>query len=77
MNVFVKLSDKFHAIAAKPGADRKPKVTERQKRLIKLEQVRDNTSSLTELVRFAPADLNLTISGQTVSRILHGFVYRT
>ena len=64
---------KFHTAATKPGAGRTPKVTERQKRLIKLEQVRDDTLSLTDLVRFAHTDLNLTITRQTVSRILRDF----
>ena len=49
------------------------KVTERQKRLIKFQQVRHDTLSLTDLVRFARTDLNLTISRQTVSRILRAF----
>ena len=61
--------DKFHTVATKPGAGRTPKVTERQKRLIKLQQVRDDTLSLTDLVRFARTDLNLTINRQTISRI--------
>ena len=65
--------DKFHTVATKPGAARTPKVTERQKRLIKLQQIRDDTLSLTDLVRFARADLNLTITRQTVSRILRNF----
>ena len=65
--------DKFHTVATKPGAGRTPKVTERQKRLIKLQQVRDDTLSLTDLVRFARIDLNLTITRQTVSRILRDF----
>ena len=65
--------DKFHTVATKPGAGRTPKVTERQKRLIKLQQVRDDTLSLTDLVRFARTDLNLTITRQTVSRILRDF----
>ena len=55
------------------GAGRTPKVTERQKRLIKLQQVQDDTLSLTDLVRFARTDLNLTITRQTVSRILQDF----
>ena len=29
--------DRFHTVATKPGAGRTPKVTERQKRLIKLQ----------------------------------------
>ena len=65
--------DKFHRVATKLGAARTPKVTERQKRLIKLQQIRDDTLSLTDLVRFARADLNLTITRQTVSRILGDF----
>ena len=65
--------DKFHTVATKPCANRTPKVTECQKRLIKLQQVRDDTLSLTDLVRFARTDLNLTITRQTVSRILRDF----
>ena len=57
----------------KPGAGRTPKATERQKRLIKLQQVWDDTLSLTDLVRFARTDLNLTITRQTVSQILRDF----
>ena len=57
----------------KPGAGRTTKVTERQKRLIKLQQAQDDTLSLTDLVRFALTDLNLTITRQTVSRILRDF----
>ena len=41
--------------------------------MIKLQQVRDDTLSLTDLVRFARTDLNLTITRQTVSRILRDF----
>ena len=65
--------DKFHTVTTKPGTSRTLKVTERQKRLIKLQQVRDDTLSLTNLVRFARPDLNLTITRQTVSRILRHF----
>ena len=65
--------DKFHNVAAKTGGGRTPEVTEHQKRLIKLQQVRDDTLSLTYLVRFARTDLNLTITRQTVSRILCDF----
>ena len=35
--------DKFRIVATKLGAGRTSKVTERQKRLIKLQQVRDDT----------------------------------
>ena len=40
---------------------------------MKLQQVRDDTLLLTDLVRFARIDLNLTITRQTVSRILRDF----
>ena len=40
----------FHTAATKPGAGRPPKVTDRQKRLIKLQQLRDDTLSLNDLV---------------------------
>ena len=65
--------DKFHTVTTKPGTSRTLKVTERQKRLIKLQQVQDDTLSLTDLVRFAHTDLNITITRQTVSRILRNF----
>ena len=58
----IRKSDKSHTIATKSGADRTPKVTKCQKRLIKLQQVRDDTLSLTDLVHFARTDLNLTIN---------------
>ena len=64
---------KFYTVVTKPGVGRTPKVTERQKRLIKLQQVWDDTLSLTDLVRFARTDLNLTITRQTVSRIFRDF----
>ena len=53
---------KLHTVATKPGAGRTPKVTEHQKRLIKFQQVRDDTLLLTDPVRFARTDLNLTIT---------------
>ena len=57
----------------KLGASPTPKVTEGQNRLIKLQQVLDDTLPLTDFVRFARIDLNLTISRQTVSGILRHF----
>ena len=39
--------DKFHTITTKSGTDRTPKVSERQKRLIKLPQVRNRGVSRT------------------------------
>ena len=65
--------DKFHTVATKPGASSTPKVTERRKRLIKLQQVRDDILSLADLVRFTRTNLNLTSSRQTASRILRDF----
>ena len=41
--------------------------------MIKLQQAQDDTLSLTDLVRFARTDLSLTITRQTVSRILRNF----
>ena len=41
--------------------------------MIKLQQVLDDILSLTDLVRFARTDLNLTVTRQTVSRILRDF----
>ena len=65
--------DKFHTVVTKSGAGRTPKVTECQKRLIKLQQVRNDTLSLTDFVRFTRTDLNLTTSRQTISCILRDF----
>ena len=42
--------DRFHNVAKKPGAERPQKVTDRKKRLIKLQQLRGNTCSLADLV---------------------------
>ena len=44
--------DKFHTIATKPGVRRPTKVTDREKRLIKLQQLQDERASLTELLRY-------------------------
>ena len=41
--------------------------------MIKLQEVRDDTLLLIDLVRFARTDLGLTITRQTVSRILRDF----
>ena len=45
----------------------------RQTRLIKLEQIRDKTSSLTDLVRYANTNMSLSISTSTISRILRQY----
>ena len=43
--------DKYGTVAIRPGAGRPKKTTNRQTRLSKLEQIRDETNSLTDLVR--------------------------
>ncbi|CAM4848241.1 unnamed protein product [Rotaria magnacalcarata] len=65
--------NKLHTTSTTPGAGRRSKVTRRQKRAIKLQQLWDDTLSLNDLVRYAQTSLNLNISRQTVSRILHKF----
>ncbi|CAF4312678.1 unnamed protein product [Rotaria sp. Silwood2] len=65
--------NKLHITAIKPGAGRHSKVIRRQKCSIKLQQLRDDTLSLNDLVRYAQTSLNLNISRRTVSRILHEF----
>ena len=63
----------FHTVATKSGAGRPPKVTDRQKRLIKLQQLRDDTFFLSDLVRYAYTELNLTVHRQTVTLNLRGY----
>ncbi|CAF0992971.1 unnamed protein product [Rotaria sordida] len=65
--------DEFHTVATKPGAGRPFKLTDRQKRTIKLQQLRDDTGSLNDLVQYAHTNLNLSISREIVSRILRNF----
>ena len=65
--------DQFNTFNTKPGAGRPRKVTERQERLIKLQQLRDDTYSLAELVQYASAELALSVSRSTVSRILRDY----
>ena len=62
--------DKSGTVATKPGAGCPKKTTNRQTRLIKLEQIRDETNSLTDLVRYADTNMSLSISTSTISRIL-------
>ena len=69
---FVNLT-KFILSSRNPGAGRPPKVTDREKRLIKLQQLRDNTSSLADLVRFVNTNLNLSIGLSTISRIFQDY----
>ena len=51
----------FHTLSTKPGAGRSPKVTDREKRLIKLQQLRDDTGSLADLVQYVNTNLNLSV----------------
>ena len=44
--------DKFHTVATKPGAGRPPKVTDRDKRLTKLQQLQHDAAPLIHLVRY-------------------------
>ena len=62
--------DKFHTVAMKPGAGHPAKVTDREKRLIKLQQLRDDTVSLADFVRYVNTNLNLSVGCPTISRIL-------
>ncbi|CAF1396861.1 unnamed protein product, partial [Rotaria magnacalcarata] len=63
--------NKLHTVATKPGAGRRSKLTDRQKRAIKLQQVRDDTLSLNDLIRYVQTSFNITVSRRTVSRILN------
>ncbi|CAF3339690.1 unnamed protein product [Rotaria socialis] len=65
--------NRLYTTSTKPGAGRHSKVTRRQKRASKLQQLRDDTLSLNDLVRYVQTSLNLNISRQTVSRVLHEF----
>ncbi|CAM4917149.1 unnamed protein product [Rotaria socialis] len=65
--------NKLHTIATKPRAGRRSKLTDRQKRAIKLQQVRDDTLSLNDLIRYVQTSFNITVSRRTVSRILNEF----
>ncbi|CAF3477395.1 unnamed protein product [Rotaria sp. Silwood1] len=59
--------NELHTVATKPGAGRHSKLTDRQKRAIKLQQVRDDTLSLIDLVRCVQTSFNLTVSRRTVN----------
>ena len=61
---------RFHIVATKSGTECPPKVTDREKRLIRLQQLRDDTASLANLVRYFNTNLNLSIGRSTIGRIL-------
>ena len=65
--------NKLHTVATKTGAGRRSKLTDRQKRAIKLQQVRDDTLSLNDFIRYVQTSFNITVSRRTVSRILNEF----
>ena len=65
--------DKYGTVATRPGAGRPKKTSNRQTRLIKLEQIHDETNSLTDLVRYANTNMSLSISTSTISRILRQY----
>ena len=64
---------KFHTAATKSGAGRPPKGTDREKRLIKLQQLRDERGSLTDVLRYVNTNFNLSIGRSTSSRILQDY----
>ena len=65
--------DKFHTVTTKLAAERPPKVTDREKRLIKFQQFRDDTGSLTHPLRYVNTNLNLSIGRSTTSCILQDY----
>ena len=65
--------NKFHNVAKKSGAGHPPEVTDREKRLIKLQQLRDDTGSLADLVRYVNTNLNLSIGRSTISCVLQAY----
>lgn len=65
--------DKERTVSTKPGGGRPSKLSERQKRSIKLEQLRDDTLSVNDLTRYVQTFLGVTIGRSTVSRILNEF----
>ena len=65
--------DKLHTVTTKPGAGRPPKVTDCEKRSSKLQQLRDDTASSSDLVRYVNTNLNLSIGRSTISRILQDY----
>ena len=65
--------DKLHTVSTKLGPGCPSKVTDHEKRLIKLQQFRDDTGSLADLVRYVNINLNLSIGRSTISRILQDY----
>ena len=65
--------DKYGIVVTRPDAERLKKTTNWQTRLIKLEQICDETNSLADLVRYANANMSLSISTSTISGIPRQF----
>ena len=65
--------DKFHSVATKLGAGRPPKVTDREKKLVKLQQLPDDTVSLADLVRYVNTNFNLSIARPTIRCIVQDY----
>ena len=65
--------DRFDTVAMESGAGCPPKVTDREKKLIKLQQLLHATASLIDLVRYINTDLNLSIGHSTISHILQDY----
>ncbi|CAF4222959.1 unnamed protein product, partial [Rotaria sordida] len=61
------------SVATKPGSGRKPKLTERQKRAIKIEQLHYNSISLNDLVKFVQINFDVTVRRSIISEILNSF----
>lgn len=62
-----------HTAVTKPGAASLPKTIECERRLMKFEQLRDDTYVWNDLVRYSHTNLNLSVSRSIISRILENF----
>ena len=69
INQIFRKFDRFCAVARKSSAGRPPKPADREKRLIKLQQLRGDTASLADLLRYVNTNLNLSIGRSTISSI--------
>ena len=65
--------DKYGIMATRPVVGPPKQTTNRQTRLIKLEQIRHETNSLTVLIRHANTNMSLSISTSTISPILRQY----
>ena len=65
--------DRYKTVVTRPGAGHLKKTTIQQARLIKLEQICDETNSLADLARYTNTNMNLSISTSTISRILRQY----